>query len=260
MLAARQIAVISIWPVCFASCESETGDTMESGFACSGHGTVCRSCLQSLLSTTKLGAVHACFFTLKMLRVHEISTVLSEFQRADDGVLRWRHFIYLSSQALVKKSTVKRVKASSCRVWNERLFLIRGCWGWSSWMRGISFPLVWCYNESHNLGGAEDPKALPHWSRCLSSCEWECRCPSEEVDQGISKVCYSLFGIVLIVWVFCLFVCRLYHLYPTPILCQWLLDWGISIPKDLMKDAKSGLCFMCHRHTLKFKNHQHKGK
>lgn len=89
MLAARQIAVISIWPVCFASCESETGDTMESGFACSGHGTVCRSCLQSLLSTTKLGAVHACFFTLKMLRVHEISTVLSEFQRADDGVLRW---------------------------------------------------------------------------------------------------------------------------------------------------------------------------
>lgn len=141
-LTARQMAVISVWPVCFASCEFETGEIVESGLVCSGHRGFCRDCVERL-SPTKLGVVYLCFFALKTLKcTWEINTGPS-IQCADDGILTWKHPMFLSSQASLKKSAVKQWGLSTeyetkglllTKRLNERgLFSSCLVWQWQLW-------------------------------------------------------------------------------------------------------------------------------
>ena len=67
------MAMISVWPVGSVSCEFETGDTVESGFICSGHRGFCRDCVERLFPS-KVGGGVSLLLCFNNMEVHEINT------------------------------------------------------------------------------------------------------------------------------------------------------------------------------------------
>lgn len=151
---------------------------------------------------------------------------------------------------MVKKSTVQHnedclqsVKWKACS-WPEAAGDEAADWQHSLFLLSGVLMTAWTWRW------AEEPEALALRSRCLSS-DWERRSASEGLPGDL---------LVIARW-------RLSPFLKTPlsdiqphfyISGPWI--WASASLKRWFKDTDSGLDFTWYRHTLKLKNHQHKGK
>lgn len=206
--------------MCFASCEYGTG-TPWSRFVCVGLGRF-GGLFSEMLPTARWG--HPSFVLLSKCWKCKKYTCVD-----DNDILKRKHFILLPTQIQGKKSTVKQKHGSLYSVWNERvgpnLMSVRHHWS----KRETNLPAVLTRAPAWKQAGVRCFGPLSQVACSLVipsvvSAKWK-------GGLGNHQGPFSSF----------IPLCR------PQLLISWatfpyrrLLDFGISLPEELVKDAHSG--------------------